>query len=208
MNSVFSDAIKAAASKGIAPRSKNSINWFRQYIKTHVTKSMKLKDIRAAIPDVIRESNKLTPDKFMIGSMYVFAYDAKHKDTLPYWDASPLIIPIHDDGKTITGINFHYLPLPLRAKLLDALYEFTNNDKMDHTTKLRLTYHMLQAAAKFKYIKPCIKKYLKSNVRSKLIKIHPQHWEIALFLPTATWQKASSDAVYKDSNAIVNARKK
>src|SRR4051812_30598339 len=57
-----------------------------------------------------------------IGTMIMYFYDAKLKDVLPYWDQFPLVFPIeiYDDG--FLGINLHYLPPMLRAKLMDALY--------------------------------------------------------------------------------------
>ena len=144
--------------------------------------------------------------RFRMGRMYIFAYDALYKGTLPYWDASPLMIPIHDNGTHITGINFHYLPIKYRAKLMNALYSFLTNDKMDEKTKLRMTYQVLKASSKFKYVKPCIKQYLKSHVKSQLIEIPPQYWEVALFLPVASWQNANANVVFKDSQAIIGKR--
>lgn len=137
----------------------------------------------------------------------MFAYDAKHKKTLPYWDASPLIFPFAEDGNYFYGINFHYLPVALRAKLMDSLYAFITDESIPANTKLQITYKILKAASAFKYIKPCVKMYLKSNVRSRLIEIPADYWEIALFLPTAEWQGPRSSEVYSDSQKIISGRK-
>lgn len=64
------------------------------------------------------------PRDLSVGSMYMFIYDAKWKKTLPYWDIRPLIFPISRSKDRFMGINFHYLPVPYRAMLMDALYDF------------------------------------------------------------------------------------
>lgn len=142
-----------------------------------------------------------------IGNMYMFFYDPKHKDTLPYYDRVPLIFPIDKAKGGFLGINFHYLPLNLRARLMDNLYEVTSNDRFDQTTKLQLSYQILNSATKYKEFKPTIKHYLTSQVRSKFIYINPAEWDMALFLNIAKFEKKSQTEVWKDSRAIIRANK-
>ena len=97
------------------------------------------------------------------------------------------------------GLNLHYLPPILRAKFLDALLDITNNKKYDQSTKFNATYSVLKKAAKFKYFKPCVKHYLSQHVKSRFAKVNPPEWEIATFLPTADFAKASRSTVYTDS---------
>lgn len=196
MNDIFEKALKAASPGTIRNKSAASLNWFRQYVKNNVRSKVTIQSL--ASNKTVSKTNM-----FRMGHMYIFAYDALHKGTLPYWDASPLVIPIHDNGTTITGINFHYLPLKYRAKLMNALYTFLSNDKLDSKTKLKMTYSVLKASSKFKYVKPCVKKYLKSHVRSQLIEIPFQYWEVALFLPMASWQNAKANEVFNDSQKII-----
>ena len=78
-----------------------------------------------------------------MGHMYFFAYVAKFKDTLPYWVAAPLIIPIGETPTTIMGLNLHYLPFQYRVPLMDALYGLLTNTTMDETTKkVTIRYNM------------------------------------------------------------------
>ncbi len=101
--------------------------------------------------------------------------------------------------------NLHYLPIPLRAKFLDALMDITNNNKYDETTKFEVSYEYLNRAAKFKYFKPCFKHYLTTQVEGRLAYVPPPEWEIATFLPVAQWNKGTAGQVYKDSRRIMNA---
>jgi len=135
--------------------------------------------------------------------MNMFFYDPKHKDTLPFYDRFPLAIIVGPAEKGFYGLNLHYLPPVLRAKLLDSLMDITNNNKYDETTKFRLSYKILQGVAKFKYYKPCLKHYLSQNVKSRLARVQAPEWEIATFLPTADWAKSSSTQVYKQSRAMI-----
>lgn len=138
-----------------------------------------------------------------IGRMIMFFYDAKTKDELPYWDQFPLIFPIHFYNDGFLGINLHYLPPVWRAKLMDQLYTTLNNDKMDDTTKLKITYGILVSASRFKLFQPCIKRYLTSHVKSRFLFVPIEDWDIALVLPTARFQKANASRVWRDSMAQV-----
>jgi hypothetical protein len=79
-----------------------------------------------------------------------------------------------------------------------------NNDKMDETTRLKVTYEILKTTARFKYFKPCVKMYLYSHVRSSgWLIVKPKKWHTALTLPIARFQKASEAKVHSDSVAII-----
>lgn len=133
-----------------------------------------------------------------IGSMISFFYDAKLKDVLPYWDQFPLVFPIeiYDDG--FLGINLHYLPPLLRAKLMDALYT-TAITKKDKIQRLKISYDILVSATKFSPFKPCVKRYLKGHVKSRFFYIEPNEWDMALMLPTQRFVGASEQKVWRDS---------
>ena len=138
-----------------------------------------------------------------IGHMYMFYYDAKHKETLPYFDRFPMIFPYKKVKGGFMGINLHYLPHILRAKLMDSLYDISSNDLYDETTKLRLSYDILSGAAKYKWFKPCIKHYLTSQVRSRFLYVYPAEWDIALFLPLERFQGATKSKVWADSKKLI-----
>ena len=151
----------------------------------------------------MRGDRERLTERPLVGQMYFFMYDAKHKETLPYFDRFPLIFPYKKVPGGFMGINMHYLPLPLRAKLMDALYDVTNNDRYDETTRLRLSYNVLNGASKFRHFKPCVKHYLTSQVRSRFLYVYPSEWDMALFLPLERFQGASKTKVFADSRKIV-----
>jgi hypothetical protein len=151
----------------------------------------------------MREEPIELSNREIVGSMYMFFYDPKGKKELPYYDSFPLVIVIGPADGGFLGLNLHYLPPILRAKFLDSLLDFTNNKKYDETTRFRLSYNLLQRAARMKYFKPCIKHYLNDQVRSRFARVPAPEWEIATFLPTADFQKGSKSKVYSDSRRMI-----
>jgi len=194
MSNLFKTLEYEAFRAGINPRTQQSREWFRAKVET-------MKNINRNT--LMKEDPILLKNRQVMGSMYMFFYDPKHKETLPYYDSFPLVIVLKPAAGGFLGLNLHYLPPVLRAKFLDALLDVTNNKRYDESSKFNLTYKMLENASKFKYFKPCIKHYLSDHIRSRLAMVQAPEWEIATFLPTADFQKATTRQVYKDSRAMM-----
>lgn len=139
-----------------------------------------------------------------IGRMFMFFYDPKTKNELPYYDTFPLVFPIDFRPNGFLGINLHYLPHMLRARLMDSLYQTINNRKYNDTTKLNVSYSTLSSAARYKYFKPCLKQYRWDHVRSRYLNIEPRNWDMALMLPTERFEKATTTKVWNDSKRAVS----
>jgi len=191
---IFDEILAKGLRAGEIPgRTKQARDWFRNTaLKTKNINEGKLLRSREAL------TNQIEP-----GKMYMFAYDPKFKKELPYYDRFPLIFPLKDTQDGFIGINLHYLPYFLRAKLMDLLYNYVNDPMLDDTAKLKISYSILNKAATNKYIKPCIKQYLTSHVRSKFINVVPVEWDIALFLPVENFAKATKAKVWADSRKMI-----
>ena len=181
--------------KGITPRSKESRAWFMN----------KAKNLNVSRSKLMKEEPIELRSRPAVGRMYMYFYDPKTKDTLPYYDRFPLIIMVGPAPRGFMGLNLHYLPLDVRAKFLDALLGTINNERYDESTRFRLSYDMLKRASRLRAFRPCLKRYLSSHVRSRLALVPAPEWEIATFLPTADFEKASSSEVYKDSRRKMRA---
>lgn len=197
MASIIQNHLQNALSKGITQTdTKESIDWFRKNVRrTAVDPSRVMREER----DNLVNSWTNTA----IGKMYMVYYDPKHKKTLPYYDRFPLIIPIEKYKDGILGLNLHYLPPFLRAKLLDSLYEVISNDKYNEKTKFEISYGLLKGASKYREFKPCIKRYLGNHFRSRFVRIPSAEWTPAVFLPVEQFEKASRSAVWSDSRRII-----
>jgi hypothetical protein len=153
--------------------------------------------------NILRDSTTRLKNRAAIGRMMFFMYDAKHKATLPYYDKFPLIFMVGPAKNGFFGVNTHYLPLQLRAKLMDGLYDITNNNRYDESTKLRLSYGLLKSTENLSLFKPCFKHYLSNQVRSRFVQIEPAEWDIALWLQTEQFVGASKTKVWSDSKKII-----
>lgn len=193
-DSLFNTLQAQAYKAGVTPRTKDSQMWFRK-------KLMNMRNINRQ--KLLRDSAVEKVQRPRMGDMYMFYYDAKHKDTLPYYDQFPLIIMVEKAPKGFYGINVHYLPLPLRAKFFDALLETATDDKYDEGTRLRTRYRMIKNVQKLRYFKPCFKHYLTSQVDSRIVKIQPTEWEVAMFMPVQRFKGATATQVWKDSKAMI-----
>lgn len=194
MSNLFQKLELEAFRAGITPRTKESRDWFRRKAQTLG---------RVNRNSLMREEPVDLANRQVIGSMYMFFYDPKHKDTLPYYDRFPLVIVLDKAEGGFLGLNLHYLPPVLRAKFLDGLIDTTNNKLYTDDSRFLVTYKMLKASARLKYFKPCVKHYLTTQVRSRFARVPAPEWEIATFLPTADFAKSSKGSVYSDSRRAI-----
>jgi hypothetical protein len=196
MATLFDDILVRGVRQGQVPaRTQDARDWFRD--KARQNRS------NARYPNnLMKEGQKVSTP--VIGNMYHFFYDPKGKQTLPYYDRFPLIFMVGPAPKGFYGINLHYLPPKLRAALMDNLYEITSNKRYDESTKLRISYDILKGASKYRYFKPTFKHYLDSHVKSEFLKIDSVEWDIALFLDTARFEKASRQKVWSDSRKMIS----
>lgn len=188
--------LESASASNVNVKSKEAVQWFRTNITRNFIEPSKL--MREEKANLINSWTNVS-----IGKMYMVYYDPKHKETLPYYDRFPLVIPIEKYGDGFLGLNLHYLPLPLRAKLLDALLDTVNNNYYNDRTKMKISYDILKSASRYKYFKPCIKRYLGNHFRSRFIKVETKAWPIATFLPVESFEKAKKSVVWKDSRGKI-----
>ena len=194
MSNIFQRLELQAFRAGITPRTKESREWFRK----------KIKNMRSIKREALMKEDPLKQtSQEIVGSMYMFFYDPKHKATLPYYDAFPLVIVVGPAEGGFYGLNLHYLPPILRAKMLDALMDITSNTKFNDSTRFKMSYELLVKSSKLKYFEPCFKHYLNEHVQSKFAMVPAPEWEIATFLPTADFRKANSKKVYYDSKKMI-----
>jgi len=202
---VFDDILKRGERQGVIPgKTTEARDWFR----------------RAAVSTTNVNAGKLLradPDRLvarpMIGGMYLFKYDPKGKDTLPYYDVFPVVFPFASSGtgtraplsgQSFHGINLHYLPVRMRAKLMDRLYDLSTDKRYDENTRLKMSYQILNTASRFELFRPCIKQYLVNHLKSKFFHVHSSEWDLALFLPLQKFVGASMGRVHADSMARFN----
>lgn len=189
---VFQDVYDRAKNAGaLSAKSRESIDWFRTAARKYKN-NISFQKLQSSAGTAANTS------RVRVGGMFMFTYNAKYQEELDYWDRVPLIIPFREDATHFWGINFHYAPPIYRAVIMDNLYNIMENPNITDIQKEKLTYKMLQAMSSASFIQPLIKCYLKGHVTSQFIRIEPELWNVALFLPTQQFQKQSVRKVYSD----------
>lgn len=180
---------------------RQSLNWFTMAIKA-------LNQSKYRANKLMGDTGRMT-NYPVVGRMYLYQYDAIHKDDLPYWDKWPLIFYIDKFSKNghnyWYGVNLHYLPPDLRLRLLSALYDITNNDKFDATTRVKLSYDILMRLSKAKNLGAdfAFKMYRADAKESMFLEIPPSSWPMTAMLPLEAFQKASKQKVWHDAKQHV-----
>lgn len=178
---------------------KAALDWFGSKVgemfSNEVTdeEQIKIKKLASAVADGDADAKPSLAKDFsapvglQLGSLYLQSYDAKHKDTLPVWDSLPLFFLLKFVPDGYIGLNIHYMDMGTRVAILGTLTEYANNKKMDDTTRLRLSWSLINSVSQLEPLKVCIKHYLFSHVTSRPVYISPDNWETIAKLPIEKW---------------------
>lgn len=185
---IFEKLLRDGLRQDIQPgRTQKARDWYRD----------KAKETQLEKGDVFKNVDRQSmPPK--AGEMFMFGYLPKHIETLPYHDRLPCVIPFDRVKNGFIGLNMHYLPLPARAQLMDALYTVASDMDMTEETKINIRYQMIEGLARFRFAKPCIKHYLFDRVQTRFVKINSSEWDIALFLPLEQFAKGKGMPLKKN----------
>ena len=99
--------------EGLTPRTNKSRSWLRAKISELNPSKQNL------MADRQRQRNST-----IIGNMYFYFYDPKTKNSLPYYDRFPLVLPIEQYSDGFLGLNLHYIHPKQRILLLDKLSQY------------------------------------------------------------------------------------
>jgi hypothetical protein len=192
MASLF-DTLQANAFRaGIQGRTKASQEWF----KKNVT------NLQVSRESLLKDSALDRTSQNIRGNMYMYFYDPKHKETLPYYDRFPLTIMIDGAPGGFYGLNLHYLNYNTRARFLDELMALGPEKSTESSRLTKIRYNLLTGVRKFKEFKPCFKHYLGKHVKSQFSRVPMTDWEIAIFLPVEQFKKKSKTSVWNESLKI------
>lgn len=175
--------------------------WFKEEIKRLLANPWEVNHKQMSRYTRRQESIHL-PKSTDIGKMFFYGYNPKTKDTLPYYDIFPLILMVKGLNNGWHGLNLHYLPPKQREILILRLMENISDTKLDNNTRLKINYQLLKHVSKYRYFKPCFKRYLVSHVKTNVRSIPFRHWAKAILLPVANFKKSSITTVWADSMRI------
>lgn len=161
----FRSQLRVKAKDSAAANNKKSVAWFNDVIKTSV------------------RGHKVS--KPVPGSIYAYVYDAKHKDTLPFWDKFPLMIYLGDytaknGNRLLLGLNLHYIPPKARQEFLENLLVHATTNTITNKTRLKINWSQVK---NMKGADQMIKAYLPGHIKGSMTEIKPSDWVNVIFMP-------------------------
>lgn len=196
--SLFTTLEKEFNSTGFEKRSAKAKEWFVDRVK-----ELNGKINRKAL---LNDDKLQQRSKAIWGNMYMFAYDPKFKEELPYYDRFPLVLVIGPAPGGFLGLNLHYLHPKIRAKFLDKLLGTITDDKLTEKTRLKIRYSLLASAKRLREFSPCLKHYLTGHMKTRPSQVFAPDWETAIFLPTEHFKGATKTQIWLDSRKQYSAR--
>lgn len=169
-------------------RSQESLDWFK----------LRLRKIRQPVNKLLTDDDFPVVARPELGKMYMYLYDAKYKQTMPYWDRFPLIICFDLLSDGFMGINLHYIAPRYRTPLLLSLYEIAIENDNDDEQRVLLSYQLIKSVSTLRYAKPCVKRYLFSHIDSRISEIPMDYWDMMVMLPSQQFN-VNANTVYAES---------
>lgn len=168
-----------------------SLDWYQTQVRSLNRASTQ--------PNKLMQNTPSLTTTLIPGNMYMFFYEAKLKDKLPYWDQFPLVLPFRRVQGGFYGINLHYLPYVMRFRLLGALHDRATDGKITETTRIRTNWRLLISMSNIAPIQACVKHYLFDQVQSKFLQIKYPDWVVASLLPVERFVGANKAQVWRES---------
>lgn len=158
--------------------SRESIRWYTRILKNLNTREIKKEGLGQYV------------NKPGLGKLCCYYYDPKTKDTLPYWDKFPLVLPLdYQDNGYVLGLNMHYLPPQARKVLFDQLFAVRARKDLTQENQILMSYMILKRTSQFPGWRDCIKRYIPTHFESRILEIDPLSWKLAVALPTQQFIK-------------------
>jgi|TARA_R110000751_G_scaffold198842_1_gene303604 hypothetical protein len=184
IQSVLDSAKAESGASGV-----KSVNWFREKIQEFG---------KPGPQQLLRDGRRTKGVNF--GTLNMFIYSPKHKDTLPYYDTFPLVLPIGPAAGGFMGLNFHYLPIQMRIRLLDKIVDGGGSlNVAAQSGKRPILITDYSQLKRIPMAKAIVKHYLTGYVKSDFRAITSEELIVAALLPVQRFQKGSAQAAYLDT---------
>lgn len=177
-----------------------SVRWYRSKIKALAP--------RITGPELLSEAErKKIKARPTYGMMNLFWYKPLNAARLKYYDLYPLVIPFKRHRNGFTGLNFHYLSVPMRINLLERLSAFEDSGTLysldvDDIDQL-LAFEWTEVKG-MKGIKPIVRRYLANYVYSNFLKVGLEDMVVASLLPV---ERFYTGDLWNDRMDRVNPRR-
>lgn len=144
------------------------------------------------------------PNRLFQGQMVFFKYKPQNESFLSrntYYDSFPLVLITDVYRGGFEGINLHFLIPQHRTFLFDAIMRNLPTIKASEEwrTRLMVDYDRLDASRRYRFFKPCYRRYTWSGMKRRPVVIPFQIWEDMVQSETSRFVKARATTVYRDT---------
>lgn len=110
----------------------------------------------------------------LLGRFYTYKYFARDKE--PVFDMYPIVLVTLVRPQWFEGINLHYIEPRFRKEYWDQLKEFiTIRDGGKYFNGIQ--YRQVYRTAKYRFGRPCIKRYRYENIFGRILRIGDATWD-------------------------------
>ena len=148
-------------------------------------------DSKKLLKELLRSAKRFRKD-LIPGNLILTMYDAKYK--APY-DARPLFLVLAKNSHHVLGLNFHWLPVNMRMKLIYAILKL-NSKNIKEKKPLVFSFKQLKPFLKRFNYAPCVRLYIRSRFAPKGVVISPENLVKVARLDTAIFTGISAEKAY------------
>lgn len=148
-------------------------------------------DSKKMLKELIRNSKSV--QKYLVpGNLILTMYDAKYE--APY-DARPLFLVLAKNSTHVLGLNFHWLPISMRMKLIYAILKLNSRNIKDKKPLVFSFKQLKPFLKRFNYV-PCVRLYIRSRFAPKGAVISPEDLVKVARMDTAIFTGISAEKAY------------
>jgi len=157
----------------------------------------------------LNKQQKLSmPSRLMRGQMVFFKYKPVSESFISrnkYYDAYPLVLLTDVYRGGFEGINLHYIEGDERTFLFENIMRSmpVMRGNEEWRNRISLSYDKLNASRKFKFFRPCYKRYLWEGLVRRPVVIPFEYWETMMKAETSRFAKSKPVTVHRDSKISV-----
>lgn len=162
-----------------------------------LVKEFSKKDTDEVVKKLLKERVVLSSKHYKPGNLLFTSYNAKHKQLV--YDKTPLALILVRGKKYSLVLNFHWIPLRMRLKLIQIIMKM-NKYNIEKKKPLEFNYGDLKPLLKQLGYAPCIRKYINVRMGRQGVVVPPDRLKEVAQLRTANFTNGlSAEVIYKQA---------
>lgn len=184
-------SFKRANPQSVRRNTAKSLDWFRKMVTKNYKQVRTARMFRDR--DLWKQYATAKP-----GRMYYYEYKA---ETVDFYDRYPLMFVMdkykHKGHSYMIGFNLHWLSPVHRMAVMRTILTLRSEKRFRKNTRVDLEWEVLKKLSNHKLFEHCIRVYRAERIKSVMVEIPAQSWELSLFLPTARFVGGSKQQAWQ-----------